>query len=121
MCEKKIFICEHCGNMVEMIKDSGVPIVCCGQKMTRFVPEEAEAAPVCDLKPVDTETNENYVVCKCNKVSYFDILDEIQKQKNLDDLLAIYEDVKNVTKCTTGCGGCYEKVLAIISDAISNK
>ena len=119
MNERKIYVCEHCGNMVEMIKDSGVPIVCCGQKMTRFVQEES--APVCDLKPVDTETNENYVVCKCNKVSYFDILDEVHKHSSIDDLLAVYEDVKNITRCTTGCGGCYEKVIAIISSEISNK
>ncbi|MBO5879975.1 MAG: desulfoferrodoxin [Clostridia bacterium] len=31
--EKKFYICEHCGNVVEKINDSGVPVVCCGQKM----------------------------------------------------------------------------------------
>ena len=80
-----------------------------------------EEVLVCDLKPVDTETNENYVVCKCNNVSYFDILDEIHKHSDIDALLDVFADVKNTTRCTTGCGGCYEKVLAIISDSLYNK
>ncbi len=31
--EQKFYICEHCGNIVAMVKDAGVPIMCCGQKM----------------------------------------------------------------------------------------
>ncbi|MBQ5792117.1 MAG: (2Fe-2S)-binding protein, partial [Clostridia bacterium] len=30
-----------------------------------------------------------------------------------------FEKVKDTTKCSSGCGGCYEKVLAIISEAMS--
>ena len=29
----KFYICRHCGNLVGMVNDSGVPLVCCGQKM----------------------------------------------------------------------------------------
>ena len=79
---------------------------------------EVEEELVCDLKPVDPNTKENYIVCKCNKVSYFDILDELQKQTNIDNLLDIFEAVKNTTHCSTGCGGCYDKVIAIISDTM---
>lgn len=201
----KFYICEHCGNLTGMIHDAGVPLMCCGQKMTMLTSETAEGchekhnpvvtvegnvvtavigstehpmvdehsilwvylqtdkggqckclelgeasvvtfaltdekpiavyvychlhglrkaeihAKQCDLKPVDTETNENYIVCKCNHVTYFDILDEIHKHTDIDNLLETYENVKNTTHCTTGCGGCYDKVMAIISDAISNK
>ena len=70
---------------------------------------------VCDLKPLDTETNENYTICKCNNVSYFDIIDAVHNHGNIDSLLNVFDDVKNTTKCSTGCGGCYDKVLAIIS------
>ena len=31
---KKFLVCEHCGNLIGMIKDSGVPMICCGQPMT---------------------------------------------------------------------------------------
>ena len=36
MCETKFFICEHCGNMVGIIRNAGVPLMCCGQKMTEL-------------------------------------------------------------------------------------
>ena len=42
--EMKFYICEHCGNMIAMVKDSGVPVMCCGQKMTEIVPGTADAA-----------------------------------------------------------------------------
>ena len=34
----RFFVCEHCGNQIEMIKDNGVPVMCCGQKMTELIP-----------------------------------------------------------------------------------
>ncbi len=74
--------------------------------------------PVCDLKPLDVKSKENYIVCKCNQVSFFDILDAVHNNENIEQLLDVFEAVKNTTKCSTGCGGCYEKVLAIISEAM---
>ena len=44
MKETKFFICEHCGNLVEVVNDAGVPMMCCGQKMTRLVPGTVEAS-----------------------------------------------------------------------------
>ena len=40
----KFFICEHCGNLVGVINDSGVPMVCCGQKTTQLIPGTVEAS-----------------------------------------------------------------------------
>ena len=40
----KFYICEKCGNLVEKIEDSGVPMVCCGQKMTPVVAGSVEAS-----------------------------------------------------------------------------
>lgn len=42
--EPKFFICEHCGNIVAMVKSSGVPVMCCGQKMTEIVPGTVDAS-----------------------------------------------------------------------------
>ena len=205
MCDNnKFYICEHCGNLIGMINDSGVPMMCCGQKMTKLeagvveasrekhIPvvdydgntvkvtvgevahpmteehsilwvylqtnkggqrkclevggeptvtfalydeepvavyaycnlhglwkTEIEEELVCDLKPVDKNAVENYKICNCNNVSYFDILDAVQKHGKLEQLLDVFEDVKNTTKCTTGCGGCYERVLAVISEMMN--
>lgn len=40
----RFYICSHCGNMVEKVKDAGVPVVCCGQKMEELVPNTVEAS-----------------------------------------------------------------------------
>ena len=41
---KKFYICEKCGNLVELVEESGAPLVCCGQKMTELVPGTVEAS-----------------------------------------------------------------------------
>lgn len=33
MIENRFLICEHCGNIVGMIHDAGVPVMCCGKEM----------------------------------------------------------------------------------------
>ncbi|MEG1926837.1 MAG: desulfoferrodoxin, partial [Ruthenibacterium sp.] len=33
----KFFICKHCGNMVGMIDNKGVPLICCGEPMQELV------------------------------------------------------------------------------------
>ena len=40
----KYYICEKCGNLVEKIEDSGVPMVCCGQKMSKLEAGVVEAS-----------------------------------------------------------------------------
>jgi superoxide reductase len=41
---RKFFICKHCGNLVGMIHDSGVTMVCCGEEMTELVPGVVDAS-----------------------------------------------------------------------------
>ena len=31
--EVKYYVCNHCGNIVEKVKDKGVPVICCGEPM----------------------------------------------------------------------------------------
>lgn len=40
----KYFICEHCGNIITFMNNSGVPVVCCGQKMKELVPGTSDGA-----------------------------------------------------------------------------
>ena len=42
--EQRFFICKHCGNIVAMVKSSGVPIMCCGEKMSEIVPGTMDAS-----------------------------------------------------------------------------
>ena len=53
--EQKFYICKHCGNIIAKVKDSGVPVVCCGEKMAELVPGTTDAAvekhvPVYEVK-----------------------------------------------------------------------
>ena len=42
--DQKFYICEHCGNIIAKVKDSGVPVMCCGQKMTEIIPGTTDAS-----------------------------------------------------------------------------
>ena len=41
---KKFLRCGHCGNLVGMIHDAGVPISCCGENMKELIPNTTDAA-----------------------------------------------------------------------------
>ena len=42
---KQVFYrCNYCGNIVAFVKASGVPVVCCGEKMTEIIPGTVEAS-----------------------------------------------------------------------------
>lgn len=62
--------------------------------------------------------HENYTVCNCKQVSYDDILSAVENLKNINDVVSAFEEVQKVTHCSTGCGGCHDKVLKVISDAL---
>ena len=59
---------------------------------------------------------ENYMVCNCKQVSYADIANALHTHKNFDSVLAAFDEVQKFTNCSTGCGGCYQKVLDVISE-----
>lgn len=40
----KFYRCEHCGNIVTFVENKGVPVMCCGQKMTELEPGTTDAA-----------------------------------------------------------------------------
>lgn len=42
--EQKFYICQTCGNIIECVKESGVPVFCCGKKMEVIVPGTSDAA-----------------------------------------------------------------------------
>ena len=62
MKEAKFYVCETCGNLVGMINESGVNMVCCGKKMTEIVPGTVEASkekhiPVATVKGNTVKVN----------------------------------------------------------------
>ncbi|MDR1002003.1 MAG: desulfoferrodoxin [Oscillospiraceae bacterium] len=57
MSKQKFFICKHCGNLIGLIKDAGVSMICCGEKMTQLVPNTVEAAVEKHLPVVSVDGN----------------------------------------------------------------
>lgn len=57
MSNTKFYICEKCGNLIEKIDDSGVPVVCCGQKMTPVEAGVVEASREKHIPVVSVEGN----------------------------------------------------------------
>lgn len=57
----KFYRCAHCGNIVELIKDSGVEVVCCGEPMKKLVANTTDAATEKHV-PVVEKDGSNVVV-----------------------------------------------------------
>ncbi|MBZ4670517.1 MAG: Desulfoferrodoxin [Oscillospiraceae bacterium] len=54
---KRFFICKHCGNIIGMLHDSGVPMSCCGEQMTELIPNTTDAAHEKHVPVVTVEGN----------------------------------------------------------------
>ena len=51
----KFYKCRHCGNVIEKLVDSSMPVVCCGEQMQEIIPGTTDAAvekhiPVYEVK-----------------------------------------------------------------------
>lgn len=58
MCKKQKFLrCAHCGNIVGLIHDAGVPMLCCGEKMQEMEPNTVDAATEKHVPDVTVEGN----------------------------------------------------------------
>ena len=66
--EMKFYQCAHCGKIIAVVKESGVPVMCCGQKMQEIVPGTTDAA-VEKHVPV-YEVNGNIVTVRIGSVAH---------------------------------------------------
>lgn len=53
--EMKFYRCAHCGQIVAIVKKTGVPLICCGEPMQEIIPGTTDAAfekhvPVYEVK-----------------------------------------------------------------------
>jgi superoxide reductase len=42
--EMKFYKCAHCGQMIAIVKETGVPVICCGEPMQEMVAGTTDAA-----------------------------------------------------------------------------
>lgn len=55
--KRKFLLCRHCGNLIEMINDSGVTPICCGTDMNELTPNSVEAATEKHIPVVEIDGN----------------------------------------------------------------
>lgn len=55
----KFYKCAHCGQIILKVKETAVPVVCCGQPMQQLLPNTTDAA---NEKHVPVVSQENNVV-----------------------------------------------------------
>ena len=53
--EMKFYRCKHCGQIIAIVKGTGVPVKCCGENMEEIIPGSVDAAvekhvPVYEVK-----------------------------------------------------------------------
>ena len=65
------------------------------------------------------EYAENKVICHCKHVTLADIDRVLHESQHFSDVEKEFAHVQEVTHCSTGCGGCHDKILEIISQRIS--
>lgn len=61
---------------------------------------------------------ENYTICNCKSVTYFDVEDALHKAESFGELEKTFAEVQALTHCSTGCGGCHDKIMDAISEII---
>ena len=66
--EQKFYICKHCGNIITMVKPTGVPVMCCGEKMAELVPGEVDAATEKHVPVYEVEDGK--VIVKIGEVAH---------------------------------------------------
>ena len=62
---------------------------------------------------------ENQIICNCKQVSLADIEKALASKTTFTDVLTAFDDVQKITHCSTGCGGCHDKILEIISEFLA--
>ncbi|MBQ8216907.1 MAG: desulfoferrodoxin [Oscillospiraceae bacterium] len=53
----KFYVCNHCGNIVQYVKNKGVPVVCCGEKMSELIPGTSDGAAEKHVPEVKVDGN----------------------------------------------------------------
>ena len=55
--EKKFYNCDKCGNIIRMVVDKGIPVVCCGNTMRELLPNTVEASHEKHIPEIDFARN----------------------------------------------------------------
>ncbi len=59
--EQKFYICELCGKIIAMVKETAVPTVCCGKNMKEIIPGTTDASEEKHVPVYKVEGNKVFV------------------------------------------------------------
>ncbi len=60
--------------------------------------------------------NDGSIICNCKQVSYYDVENALHQMEKFEDVVSAFDEVQRITKCSTGCGGCHDKIMDAISE-----
>ena len=63
----------------------------------------------------------NEEICHCKHVTLADIDRALHSHNKFEDVEAEFRQVQLITDCSTGCGGCHDKILDAISELMMNR
>ena len=66
--EMKFYRCSHCGQIVAMVKNKGVPIICCGEPMKEIIAGSSDGAKEKHVPVYEVKGNE--VVVKVGAIAH---------------------------------------------------
>lgn len=67
-------------------------------------------------REVSNMLDRNVMLCNCKQVSYADVEDALHQMKKFSDVVESFDEVQKITNCSTGCGGCHDKIMEAISE-----
>ena len=75
--EMKFYRCSHCGQIVAIVKKTGVPVICCGEPMKEIVPGTTDAAfekhiPIFEVKGNAVEVTVGSVIHPMEEKHYIE-------------------------------------------------
>ena len=53
--EMKFYRCAHCGQIIAIVKKTGVPVICCGEPMKEIIPSSTDASVEKHVPVVEVE------------------------------------------------------------------
>ena len=111
--EQRFYRCNHCGNIIAIVKNSGVPIMCCGEKMTEIIPGSVDASaekhlPIYEIKDNKVIVTVGEVIHPMQEEHYIEWISIQTKQGNQRKILKPNQEPK---VCFCICEG--DKVEAV--------
>ncbi|MBQ7351343.1 MAG: desulfoferrodoxin [Clostridia bacterium] len=91
--KQRFFKCKHCGQIIAIVKDTEIPVVCCGERMEEIIPSSTDASvekhvPIYEVKDNKVIVNVGSVEHPMEPAHYIEWISLQTKQGNQRKLLS---------------------------------